>query len=105
MSEQSTWEEFTGVDPWGADAPEKPVEDEEPEQDVTPSEEEERSPELPPEATEPCPWCYAPPTTFHAHEDGRVGCTLCSAVIPIHTEWYQAGEKVSHPKAAKSLRG
>ncbi|HET7322748.1 MAG TPA: hypothetical protein VFJ06_00265 [Halococcus sp.] len=41
-----------------------------------------------------CPWCLAASKTFEHHEDGRVGCENCDAVIPINENWYERGEKI-----------
>lgn len=41
-----------------------------------------------------CPWCLAAAETFVHHEDGRVGCGHCDAVIPVGVKWYERGEKI-----------
>jgi hypothetical protein len=41
-----------------------------------------------------CPWCLSGTGIFEHHEDGRVGCGNCDAVIPIDADWYERGEKI-----------
>lgn len=56
------------------------------------------------QATQPCPWCLAPPELFRYNTaNGWVGCSNCDTSIPYEQDWYQEGDAIVTPREADRM--